>query len=335
MVRDARAEPALLPVLPAPRESLQRDYQKESPMKFPRQFRPQCEALGDRTMPSITLSGGVLTVGGTAGADTIRVWSPSAGQLQVSVSSTGESRTFSLSQIGYLDIRCGGGNDFVSVRSDVTVDASVRGAAGNDIVNGGSGDDSILGGRGHDILRGRGGSDGVYGDYGNDLCDGGGGNDRCGGGSGSDDVRGGSGNDDLDGGSGRDSCSGGGGDDDIRNGFDRDTELIAVFTGGQGDAEFKFGPDDGGIEREFEVEVEDVAPGSTLGVFVDGVSVGTMTANAFGDARLEYELDFDGNDDGAVDFPPGFPEISVGDVVTITRSGSVIRQGTFVVNNDD
>ena len=112
----------------------------------------------------------------------------------------------------------------------------------------------------------------------------------------------------IDGGSGRDGCRGGDGDDDIRNGFDLDTELIAVFSGGQGDAEFKFGPEDGFMEREFEVEVEDLPGGVTLGVFVDGVGVGTITTNGVGDGRLEYELDFSGdNDDDGCPSRPGSP----------------------------
>ena len=298
-------------------------------MKTQRQFRPQCESLGERAMPSITLSGGVLTVGGTAGADAIRVWSPSAGQLQVSVSSTGESQTFSLGQVAALDIRCGSGNDFVSIRSDVSIDASVRGSRGHDVINSGSGDDNLSGGRGNDIVRGRNGSDDVNGDDGHDRCDGGAGDDRCNGGSGNDDLEGGDGDDDLDGGSGRDGCNGGSGDDDVQNGMDEETELLAIFTGGQGSAEFKFGPDDGGIEREFEVELEDAAANTTYGVFVDGVSVGSITTNAFGDGRLEYEVDFDGDDDGNVDFPAGFPEINVGDVVTVQLNGVAVRTGTF------
>jgi Ca2+-binding RTX toxin-like protein len=298
------------------------------------QFRPQLESLDQRAMPSITLNGGLLTVGGTAGSDAISVWSPSAGQLRVTVSSTGEGRTFSLSQIAALDIRCGRGNDFVSVRSDVTVDASVRGSAGNDVVNGGSGDDNLSGGTGNDIVRGRGGRDNVSGDDGHDLCDGGTGDDRCSGGSGNDDVRGGDGNDLVNGSSGRDSCHGGRGDDDVRNGFDMDTVLFAPL-GSDSKAEFEFGPDNGGIEREFEVELEDAAPFTTYGVFVDGVSVGTITTNAIGDGRLEYEVDFDRDNNGNVDFPPGFPEISAGDVVQIRLNGAVVRQGTFVQIADD
>src|SRR5438105_6153343 len=110
-------------------------------MKLPRQFRPQCEALGDRTMPSITLSGGVLTVVGTAGNDDIHVSSPTAGQLQVSIGDTHESRTFATSQVSALDVRAGSGNDFVSIKSNVTVAATVRGGLGDDVINGGGADD--------------------------------------------------------------------------------------------------------------------------------------------------------------------------------------------------
>lgn len=277
-------------------------------------FSPRLEQLDGRSLMSASLVNGVLSVGGTAGSESITIWRPTADSIQVNINSTGEARRFNAAAVNSIDLRAGGGHDFITIGQGLTKSSTIRGGTGNDIINGGGGDDTVLGSFGNDRIRGRNGNDDLHGDPGND------------------DIRGGSGDDSIDGGSGRDGCRGGDGDDDISNGMDLDTELIAIFSGGQGDAEFKFGPDDGFMEREFEVEVEDLPGGVTLGVFVDNVAVGTITTNALGDGRLEYELDFDGNDDGAVNFPPGFPEVGVGSVVQVKLGGTVVREGSFIVN---
>ena len=282
-------------------------------MKWRTSFRPQFEQLDDRAMPSVSLVNGILTIGGTAGADMIQVTRAAAGRIQVSVSNTGEVRQFSESSVNRIDVNSGDGSDRIVIGPAITIGSNVHCGRGSDTVLGGGGADNIFGGLGNDHLRGRGGNDDLNGDDGND------------------DIRGGRGDDHMNGGRGRDGCHGGDGNDDVQNGTNLETELIATFTGGQGDAEFKFGPDDGGIEREFEVEVEDLPARATLGVFVDGVSVGMITTNSFGDGRLEYELDFD-NGNSATNFPPGFPEIHVGSSITVTLNGNIVRSGTFVVN---
>jgi Ca2+-binding RTX toxin-like protein len=284
-------------------------------MRSSLKLNPRLEQLDGRTLPSATLVGGVLTVGGTAGSESITVWRPTTDTIQVNISSTGEARRFAAADVNTIDLRAGGGNDYITIGLGLTCNSAIRGGGGNDVITGGGGNDTVLGSYGNDRIRGRNGHDDLRGQWG------------------SDDIRGGSGDDYIDGGSGRDGCRGGDGDDDIRNGFDLDTELIAVFSGGQGDAEFKFGPEDGFMEREFEVEVEDLPGGVILGVFVDNVAVGTITTNAVGDGRLEYELDFsNNNDDDAAPFPPGFPEIHVGSVVQVKLGGTVVRQGSFIVN---
>lgn len=278
-------------------------------------FSPRLETLDGRWLMSASLVNGVLTVGGTAGSDAITVSKPDADTVLVRISTTGEARRFAAAAVDSIDLRCGGGNDVVTVGLGLTVNTTIRGGGGHDTIHGGGGDDTVLGSHGNDRIRGRGGNDDLRGEWG------------------SDDLRGGQGDDSLDGGSGRDGCRGGDGDDDVDNGFELDTELIAAFTGGQGDAEFKFGPEDGFIEREFEVEVEDLPAGITLGVFVDGVAVGNITTDAAGDGRLEYELDFDRDDDGSVDFPANFPEVNVGSVVQVRlANGTVVREGAFVLN---
>jgi Ca2+-binding RTX toxin-like protein len=287
--------------------------------------------LAERTLPAITLSGGVLQVIGTNGSDVINV-TTSGDQIRVQINSTGETQSFSASAVTSLDIRCGNGDDRVFITGGISADAVVRGGGGDDVAVGGSGDDNFAGGSGRDTLRGRGGDDSLNGNDGDDICDGGTGNDRCHGGRGNDDLRGGDGDDSLNGSSGHDLCRRGRGNDDVSSGLDLDTELIAVFTTGNGDAEFKFGPDDGGWEREFEVEIEDQPPATSLTVVVDGVTVGTFTTNSFGAGQLKYELDFDSNADGTPEFPPGFPEVQVGSTITVLRGTTVVAQGTFVLN---
>jgi Ca2+-binding RTX toxin-like protein len=276
---------------------------------------PRLEELGGRSLPSVSLVGGVLTIGGTAGSESITVWRPTADTIQVNVSSTGEARRFNSADVNSIDLRANAGNDFITIGQGLTKSSTIRAGLGNDVVTGGGGDDTVFGSSGNDRIRGRNGNDDLHGD------------------SGSDDIRGGAGDDSIDGGSGRDGCRGGDGDDDISNGMDLETELIANFTSGQGSAEFKFGPEDGGIEREFEVEVEDLAAGVTVGVFVDNAPVGSITTDAVGDGRLDFEQDFDSNHDGVVNFPAGFPEIHVGSVVQVRLSnGTVVREGLFVEN---
>jgi len=281
-------------------------------MKSRTMFTPRLEPLDHRTLPSMMLSGGVLTVLGTGGADQIRVSTPGAGLLRVTINTTGENRLFSTSRVGDLHVRTGGGDDLIALAAGVTVRTDLRGGAGNDRILGGNGADDVFGGAGNDLLVGRGGNDDLHGDDGND------------------DVRGGGGDDRIDGGRGRDNCDGQGGADDVVNGMDRENELFAPLTGtGTGSAKFEFQQSPAETEREFEVEVEDLTPGTTATVVVDGVAVGNMTINSLGRGRLKLELDFDRDDNGTRDFPPNFPEIHAGSTIEIRVNGSVVLSGTF------
>lgn len=263
-------------------------------------------------MPSITLSGGLLSVGGTANAETIQVVRSSPGMVRVSISSTGETRQFKESSINEIQVRGGAGADLIAVGGAMTIKTDLRGGRGNDTFLGGGGDDTVHGSLGNDWIRGRNGNDDLLGEDGND------------------DIRGGTGDDSLDGGRGRDDCNGGSGTDDVLNGMDAETELTAILTGtGNGHAEFGFNADPTEIEGEFEVEAEDLSPGTTATVLVDGVSVGTMTINAFGEGKLKFKLDFDSNHDGVMEFPGNFPEIHSGSTISVQVNGSTTLSGTF------
>ncbi|MCE9560777.1 MAG: hypothetical protein K8U57_01855 [Planctomycetes bacterium] len=333
-------------------------------MAASRKFRLGCELLGDRSLPSATLTSGLLDVVGTTGSDIIRVTLSSPTSIHVTVSGTGEDLTFDRSQVTSILIRPRAGDDVVVVGPSILTHAEVRGWSGNDNILGGGGDDTLLGGGGDDTVNGRGGNDTVVGQAGNDHLfgelgddrligdamadDGHGGNDDLHGGDGNDDLSGRSGNDHLfgelgddrgngelgddsiDGGSGRDVGQGGGGTDNVTNAVNLDTQLSAVFTGGAGNASFKFGPEDGGVEREFEVEVEGLSPNATASVLVDGQSVGTIALDSVGAGKFKLGGSFDSGHNGNVAVPSGFPEVHVGSIVSVQLNGATVRQGTFV-----
>lgn len=276
------------------------------------QFRPRLDQLDNRTLPSVSLAGGVLTVAGTGGADTIQISRESADVIQVRVSSTGEVRHISSSKVNEVEVRGGGGDDFIVVGNALTIPTSLFGGRGHDTLFGGGGDDTIHGDRGADSIRGRGGNDDLFGD------------------DGGDDIRGGIGDDSMDGGNGRDDCNGGDGTDDVINGMDAETELTAVLAGtGSGSASFGFNTDPSEVEREFEVEAEDQTPGAKATVLVDGVSVGTMTIDALGKGKLKFRLNFDSDHDGVMEFPSNFPEIHSGSTIAVQVNGAEVLTGTF------
>src|SRR5439155_22406691 len=65
----------------------------------------------------------------------------------------------SFTQINYVIVNTGGGNDKVTVSSAVTQPVTLRGGTGNDSLVGGGGDDWLDGGAGADTMKGGGGSD--------------------------------------------------------------------------------------------------------------------------------------------------------------------------------
>lgn len=191
-------------------------------------FRPGAETLDDRVLlAAAMLSGGVLNVVGTGGADVIQI-RQAAGSISIlGTPIVSGARVFAqipVSAVRRITIHGLGGGDLIDLNSGTTpgqqflrtrvwVDAgdgedTVLGSAGRDTLFGGGGNDLLLGLAGNDIL---GGGDGV------DLIHGGAGNDRIDGGDGSDALLGDSGNDVLQGGQGEDSLTGGAGHDLLRD----------------------------------------------------------------------------------------------------------------------
>jgi autotransporter-associated beta strand protein/VCBS repeat-containing protein len=115
----------------------------------------------------VTRDGGILRVGGTAGADTITI---SNGKLLVNATE------YSLSGVTEIHIWGRSGNDRISL--DVSgIRAFVSGGAGADELIGGSGDDLLLGGEGDDIITGGAGNDLLIGGFGSDRLIGSAGHD--------------------------------------------------------------------------------------------------------------------------------------------------------------
>lgn len=106
---------------------------------------------------------GVLTVTGTAGADTLVV-SQSGGTL------VAEGRSFSAAAVARVVITGLGGNDVI--RSNTAKPSTLYGGWGNDTVVGGTVNDVLYGGHGNDSLFGRGGNDILFGGGGVDTLNG-------------------------------------------------------------------------------------------------------------------------------------------------------------------
>lgn len=75
--------------------------------------------------------------------------------------------------------------------------------------------------------------------------------------------------------------------------------------------------------RRFDVEVQGLAPGATLNVTIKGASVGTITANSLGVAKLELRPSPD--DSGEQPIPGTFPRLVAGDVVSVGSVAVTLR----------
>ncbi len=135
------------------------------------------------------------------------------------------------------------GRDVISTG---TGDDTINGLAGNDVIcagagndriNGGAGRDTILGERGRDNIRGGPGADLILGGSGNDVLRGDGERDKIQGGRGNDRIYGNAGTDRLEGGPGRDTLWGGSANDWISGGDGNDKAF-----GGDGNDRVRGGP---------------------------------------------------------------------------------------------
>src|SRR4051812_43360042 len=122
------------------------------------------EKLEQRRLLSFAISGGVLTVTGTANADHINVSKDGDNIviMQEAVKSTTPAAGVTKVVVNGL-----GGNDVLGIAADPTHglklpstlnggdgNDQLRGGAGNDVLNGGGANDNLIGGPGHDIFNG-------------------------------------------------------------------------------------------------------------------------------------------------------------------------------------
>ncbi|RMF44831.1 MAG: hypothetical protein D6753_01600, partial [Planctomycetota bacterium] len=78
----------------------------------------------------------------------------------------------------------------------------------------------------------------------------------------------------------------------------------------------------GQARRKFEVEIHGAAPGATFDVVVDGVAITTLTADALGNARIEYSSVPDANH---VPFPADFPAVTAGVAIQVGEASSTFE----------
>jgi hypothetical protein len=151
------------------------------------------DILGRSLSPWLAvLRPGQLTASGGSGSDSITVVRLNATQWRVTtngINTTVDLNANGLSTLNMFDTAIGrvnvlgqGGNDTLTVNTNMTAAAFMDGGIGNDTMNGGNGNDTMNGGTGNDRMFGRGGDDRLFGNDGADRLDGGANDDRLDGG---------------------------------------------------------------------------------------------------------------------------------------------------------
>jgi Ca2+-binding RTX toxin-like protein len=137
---------------------------------------PVMEMMEQRRMLNSTCSGAAtFTYTGDGNVNSITA-STSGGTLTVSDGTV--TCNFTQSSVTSLTIDGSGGNDTITVNSNVSVPSiTLKGGSGDDVINGGSGAESILGEGGNDQLIGNGGNDTLDGGSNDDLLEGDAGDD--------------------------------------------------------------------------------------------------------------------------------------------------------------
>src|SRR4051794_843236 len=110
------------------------------------------ETLENRSLFSVSLSAGVLTVTGTNLNDTLIVSKNSAGQ--VSVNDNGAVHNYAWNSVNQVNVNALAGNDVVTSYNNMTKKMVVHGGDGNDVIRAGGGSDEIYGENGNDLIDG-------------------------------------------------------------------------------------------------------------------------------------------------------------------------------------
>lgn len=137
------------------------------------------EHLENRRLLTTSLAGGILTVTGTSGGDTIQFARKSGGFTLFENSGNGVVQTeWNFADVQRVIINSGAASDSIIVGKVIV----------NVEVNAGQGNDTVSCGGGNDTLRGEDGNDDMFGGDGRDLLNGGKGGDNMLGGGGRDTV---------------------------------------------------------------------------------------------------------------------------------------------------
>jgi Ca2+-binding RTX toxin-like protein len=163
-----------------------------------------------------------LKIKGSNAADQIDISLNDAGNMLIVQLNNNAEQMFPVRSVKRIKIYGRGGDDVITIASDVPIRAKVKGGDGNDNITGGAAKDRLYGNDGNDTINGNGGNDKIRGGRGNDSLMGGAGKDNIKGNKGNDVIEGGDGNDRLRGNKGNDTIMGGAGNDRIKGGRGRD-----------------------------------------------------------------------------------------------------------------
>lgn len=191
------------------------------------------EPLERRVLLTADVTGGLLTITGTADNDTIEI-APGllAGEVIV-LRAPGVDNGTVLTGVDAISIDAGDGNDRITVRAGIlstlatSIDATIIGGAGNDRITGGDGNDLIFG---DDMVLGGNGDDNIVDLLGSNTIVAGDGRNRITTGDGNDIITGGLDDDRVTDSGGTNVIATGGGDDRVTTGEGDDT-----LTTGDGD----------------------------------------------------------------------------------------------------
>lgn len=127
------------------------------------------------------VNNGVLQIVGTNDHDLAKLYKSWYGNYLVLITDINANcldwHTINLAGITEIEMLLGDGHDFAFVSSGISLDTTMDGGNGDDILVSGSGNDVLLGGDGYDVLDGRAGRDFLIGGLGSDFIIGSGGQD--------------------------------------------------------------------------------------------------------------------------------------------------------------
>lgn len=241
----------------------------------------------------VTRTGGKVIIDAKDGDDQIGVKQAKNGDVTITVN--GKSQTFTGAEKDNIVIKAGDGNDEIVVDSNVTVNLTLEGNAGDDKITGGAGADNIDGGDGYDYINGFKGKDTLNGGAQNDVIYGGDDDDVLTGGTGDDYLEGGKGKDNLSGEAGKDLLSGGLDDDTINGGADNDTVYAGggkdKITGGAGNNKIYSQTEDTVEASDSKKGIKNTVVTVELKGNPGGTSVTVQGSDAFRE-RIEADLEF-------------------------------------------